>query len=69
VKTEIVRKRVAERRLTKGKAGSMEESLRTYDESESKNTRRIGENVAGVDLRIHSDEECSITWPDGRVEK
>jgi pantothenate kinase len=69
VKAEIVGKRVAERRLAKGKAGSMEESLRTYDESDSKNTRWIGENVAGVYLRIHIYEECSITWPDGRVEK
>ena len=65
----IVRQRVAERRLSKGKASSMEESLRTYDESDSNNTRWIAENIVDVDLTIVSNEECEIRWPDGRVDK
>lgn len=69
VRPELVRQRVAERRLSKGKASSMEESLKTYDESDSKNTRWIAENIVDVDLTIVSDEECEVRWPDGRVEK
>jgi pantothenate kinase len=69
VKPELVRQRVAERRLSKGKAPNMKESLRTYDESDSKNTKWISENVVDVDLTIHSDEECWVSWLDGRVEK
>ena len=69
VKPELVRQRVAERRLSKGKASSMEESLRTYDESDSGNTRWIAENIVDVDLTIVSNEECEVRWPDGRVER
>jgi len=69
VKPEIVRQRVAERRLSKGKASSMEESLKTYDESDSKNTQWIAEHIVDVDLTIVSNEECEIRWPDGRVER
>ena len=47
----------------------MEESLKTYDESDSKNTRWIAENIVDVDLTIVSNEECEVRWPDGRVEK
>lgn len=69
VKPDLVRQRVAERRLSKGKASSMEESLKTYDESDSQNTRWIAEHVVDVDLTIHSDEEVWVSWPDGRVKK
>lgn len=69
VNPEIVRQRVAERRLSKGKASSMEESLKTYDESDSGNTRWISENIVDVDLTIVSNEECEVRWPDGRVER
>lgn len=68
VKFELVRQRVAERRLSKGKAKDMEESLRTFDESDSRNARWIGENVADVDLVIHADEECWVSYGDGREE-
>lgn len=54
VKPKLVRQRVAERRLSKGKASSMEETLRTYDESDSKNTRRVAENIVDIDLTIVS---------------
>jgi len=69
VRPELVRQRVAERRLSKGKASSMEDSLRTYDESDEGNRRWIEENLGEVDLRIGSNEECEITWGDGRVER
>jgi hypothetical protein len=69
VKPEIVRQRVAEGRLSKGKASSMEESLRTYDGTDRANTEWIEENIVGVDLTIVSNEECEARWPDGRVER
>jgi len=47
----------------------MEESLRTYDESDRKNTEWIAENIVGVDLTIVSNEECEVRWGDGRVER
>lgn len=68
VKFELVRQKVAERRLSKGKAKDMEESLRTFDESDSRNARWIGENVADVDLTIHAHEECWVSYGDGREE-
>ena len=47
----------------------MDESLRTYDESDSANTRWIAENIVDVDLTIVSNEECEVRWLDERVER
>lgn len=69
VRPGLVRQRVAERRLSKGKASSLEESLKTYDETDGRNTWWIRENVVDVDLTIVSDEECSVRWSDGRMER
>ncbi|KAL1584897.1 hypothetical protein WHR41_06560 [Cladosporium halotolerans] len=68
VRPDLVRRRVAERRLQKGKAGSMEESLKSYDEGDAKNNDFIAECRYETDLVIESNEELAIRWPDGRVE-
>lgn len=68
VQPDLVRQRVAERRMSKGKAGSMEESLWSYDEGDAKNNDFIAECRYATDLVIESNEEIAIRWPDGTME-
>lgn len=68
VRPDLVRQRVAERRLSKGKASSIEESLRSYDEGDAKNNDFIAKCRYHTDVIIESNEEVNVRWPDGRLQ-
>ncbi|KAM0721390.1 hypothetical protein Q7P37_002314 [Cladosporium fusiforme] len=68
VRPDLVRQRVAERRLSKGKARNMEESLKSFDEGDARNNDFIQECRYATDLVIEANEDVAVRWPDGRVQ-